>query len=172
MHELEERQSEAKRRFSMILAELKDNQSELEEAMKGSIAGRVVLPQLSDASWETSGAALGAIASDYELVAALSRFYERLRDAEWRLRRRLEDFDRYDFRVFEGLLDRLLYEMKEALPGLIDQVSKEADQPRVIEVEFIPARTMVYGTAVDTAIRARTGRVARGSGSRPVGPPT
>ena len=170
LRELEERRSEARRRFSLVLAELHVNEKGLDEA-SGSLAEKIVLPQLSDRSWVASGAALGAIASDYELVAALSTFYGRVRDLQWRLRRRLEIADVGEQHVFDGLAERLVYEMKEELAGLVGRVSEEAEKPSVIEVPFLPAQTVVYAPAVRAAAEARSRRVVRGSGSRPVGPP-
>lgn len=169
-HERQGRQEEARRRFTLILDELKSNGRFLEGDAKPLLAGRVVLPQLSDGSWQASGPALAAIASDYELVAALSTFFGRVDELEWRLRHLLQMGERDDRRYIEAETERLIHELREELPGLIERVSTEAEKPSVIELPFIPSHTIVFGPIARVEAEASR-RVVRGSGSRPVGPP-
>lgn len=140
--ELAERRSEARRRFS-LLQELRVDAKSFQDA-SGSLHNRIVLPQLLDGSWAASVSALGAIASDYELVANLSTFYGRVRELQWRLRHRLEITNAEEKRVFDNMTEPLIAELVEEVAGLIPRVEAEATTPSVIEVPFIPSRTVVY----------------------------
>lgn len=163
--ELDQRRSEAKRRFSLILKELQVNGKSLDDA-RGSLAYKIVLPQLLDGSWIASGAALSSIASDYELVAELSTFYGRINELRWRLRRRLDVADPGAQQLFDAMIEPLINEMRGEVAGLIKRVSTESEEPGVIDAPFIPpAPTVVFAPAVSAA-SAATRRVTRGSGAR------
>jgi hypothetical protein len=169
--EVRDRREEAQRRFRVILKELRVNAKSFEDA-SGSLSGRIVIPQLLDGSWIASGAALSAIASDYELVAALSTFYGRVRELQWRLRKRLEIASPGGQQFFDAMTEPLIVELKEEVAELIPRVEAQVDDPQVIEVPLISSRTVVFGPAVAAWGQGSSRRVTRASPhSRPIGPP-
>jgi hypothetical protein len=73
------------------------------------------------------------MARDYELIAALSAFYGRVEELQWRLRYRLEFRDRADARVFDAMTEPLIAELRDEVADLISRVEKETKEPNLIE---------------------------------------
>lgn len=126
--ELERHETEARRRFASIRAELEKNKTSIIEVCAG-LEGRAVIPQLLTGSWRANAPSLGLIIADYDLIADLATFYGRIDELQWRLRTRLES------EAVRPLLDDmtapLASELKDEVAGLLRRVDAQVQAPSV-----------------------------------------
>jgi len=128
--EHDHRETEARRRFATILAELETNRASIEEVCKG-LGGRIVIPQLLRGAWMASAEPLGRIVADHELIARLGFVYGRIEELQWRLRLRAERPEVTTF--LDGMTAPLATELLVEVDELIEDVSAEAAKPSVQE---------------------------------------
>jgi hypothetical protein len=124
------RETEAKRRFSTIHAELETNRKSIDEVCQG-LGGRIVIPQLLRGAWVASAEPLGRIVADHELIARLGFVYGRIEELQWRLRLRAERSELTT--VLDLMTEPLAKELLTEVEQLIADVSSEEESPSVQE---------------------------------------
>src|SRR6266511_3244791 len=84
------RSAEVQRRFRAILAELRENQSNIDRSSLMLVGDALVLPPLLRGAWAANAQSLSVLVADSDLIGDLSTFYGRVEELQWRLRYRAE----------------------------------------------------------------------------------
>jgi Endonuclease/Exonuclease/phosphatase family len=160
----ERRQTETERRLEPIRAELKKNRESLEtlaaafgakeerEAMAASVVVEdsvpfLVNPQLLKEVWSASASPLAELIGNYQLMADLATFYDRIEELRWRIRLRTEQ-SRPDL---DEPIRALVVEMRGEVDDLLEQVGQEIQKPHVRPTGLVHVRSMISAPVETTA---------------------
>jgi hypothetical protein len=158
--EQDRRVVEAKRRFGAILVELERLKSSIDRAKREQHNYKHFFPDLPTGSWEAASGPLGAIVSNYELMADLTTFYGHVEELRWRLR--FKAAPDTDEKLINPLIDTFVSQMAEAIDVLLEQVREQTENPHVEQIVGAPqgrrqpAKRVARTRQFTGAIRAQT----------------
>ena len=158
--EQERRVVEAKRRFGAILVELERLKASIDRTKREQHNYKHFFPDLPTGSWTAASGPLGAIVSNYELMADLTTFYGHVEELRWRLRFKAETAT--DESLVNPMIDTFVSQMAEAVDTLLEQVQEQTESPHVEQIvgapvgKRAPVKRVARTRQFTGAIRAQT----------------
>jgi hypothetical protein len=158
--EQDRRVIEAKRRFGAILVELERLKASIDRTKREQHNYKHFFPDLPTGSWTAASGPLGAIVSNYELMADLTTFYGHVEELRWRLRFKAETDT--DEKLVNPMIDTFVSQMADAVDVLLEQVREQAEEPHVEQIvgapqgKRQPVRRVARQRQFTGAIRAQT----------------